>query len=260
MPFATNPDDSVRIHFHVEGSGPPLVLYHGFTGSLEDWRIVGLTELMSPSFQLILIDARGHGDSDKPHDPAAYTAPIRARDVVSVLDCLHIERAHFLGYSMGGWVGFCLAKYAPERFTSLAIGGADPYREEEDAEDYRRVATHLERGMEHFVGKWEAAGATFEPDERRIMIACDPLAMRAERLARAESPGLDDALTSTRLPSLIYAGALDEPTHSRAQRAAATMPNVTFMALPELDHYEVYHRADLVVPHAVSFFLSVSDS
>jgi pimeloyl-ACP methyl ester carboxylesterase len=91
MPDATN--DGVRIHYEREGNGPPLVLQHGFTGSLEGWRDSGYVDALKSAYELILIDARGHGRSDKPHDPAAYTLDKRAADVLAVLDDAGIERA-----------------------------------------------------------------------------------------------------------------------------------------------------------------------
>jgi pimeloyl-ACP methyl ester carboxylesterase len=77
--------------------------------------------------RLILIDARGHGASDKPHDPDAYELNRRVADVVAVLDALDIAKALFWGYSMGGWIGFGIAKYAKERVRALVIGGQQPY-------------------------------------------------------------------------------------------------------------------------------------
>jgi len=61
---------------------------------------------LKDDYQLILIDARGHGASDKPHDPEAYRTETMVADVVSVLNDLNIEKAHFLGYSMGGQIGW----------------------------------------------------------------------------------------------------------------------------------------------------------
>jgi len=117
MPYATN--QNVRIHYQVEGEGLPLVLQHGFSNSLDTWYERGYVDLLKHDYRLILIDARGHGASDKPHDPEAYALQLRAGDIVAVLDQLHIAHAHFFGYSMGGWIGFGLAQYAPERFPAL---------------------------------------------------------------------------------------------------------------------------------------------
>ena len=113
MPYASN--HGVRIHYEVMGDGPPLVLQHGFYGSGEDWIEFGYTEALRQKYRLILLDARGHGDSDKPHDPEAYTLQHMAADVVAVMDDLSIDKSHYLGYSMGGWIGYGMAKYAPAR-------------------------------------------------------------------------------------------------------------------------------------------------
>jgi hypothetical protein len=90
VPYADN--DGIRIHYEVEGVGPPLMLHHGFTISLEEWRRFGYVDALKSEYQVILIDARGHGASDKPHDPAAYEMARRAGDVVAVLDDLGSTR------------------------------------------------------------------------------------------------------------------------------------------------------------------------
>ena len=100
MPYATH--QSVRIHYQVEGAGPPLVLLHGFNSRLERWYESGYVESLRHDYHLILLDARGHGASDKPHERAAYAWPIPVADVLAVLDHLQIPQAHVLGYSMGG--------------------------------------------------------------------------------------------------------------------------------------------------------------
>jgi len=70
MPYVDN--NGIRIHYQVEGEGPPLVLQHGFTSSMRRWYLHGYVDAMKSAYQLVLVDARGHGQSDKPHDPAAY--------------------------------------------------------------------------------------------------------------------------------------------------------------------------------------------
>lgn len=94
---------------------------------------MGYVEALQHDYRLILVDAQGHGHSDKPHEPAAYEPQLFVADILAVLDHLHIAKAHFWGYSMGGRIGFATAKYAPERFSSFIIGGAHSYQENRDA-------------------------------------------------------------------------------------------------------------------------------
>ena len=70
MPYVNS--QGLRIHYQVEGDGPPLVLQHGFSDSLESWYDFGYVDALKPDYTLILVDARGHGQSGKPHDPDAY--------------------------------------------------------------------------------------------------------------------------------------------------------------------------------------------
>jgi len=121
MPYANN--NGVRIHYKVEGTGPPLVLIHGFLADLEYWRQLGYVEALKSSYRVILIDMRGHGQSDKPHEPAEYGETQRVGDILAVLDAEGVQRAHVWGYSKGGIDGFLLAHHAPERVASLITGG-----------------------------------------------------------------------------------------------------------------------------------------
>ena len=105
---------------------------------------------------MVLLDARGHEASDKPHDPAAYGLLNHVADVLAILEALQLSKAHFFGYSMGGLIGFGLAKYAPGRVESLVIGGAHPYADQSDVEafgpldggDPEAFLTALERVLE----------------------------------------------------------------------------------------------------------------
>jgi len=107
LSYAVN--NGVRIHYEIVGSGPPLILQHGFTQSAKDGYRAGYVEALKPHYQLILVDARGHGESDEPHDAAAYTLSSRVNDIVAVMDSIGILRADYWGYSMGGWIGFGMA-------------------------------------------------------------------------------------------------------------------------------------------------------
>ena len=136
MPYADN--RGIHIHYETEGDGPPLVLHHWSFTSLESWYDYGYVSALKDDYRLILLDARGHGASDKPHDPEAHELNKRVADIVAVLDDLGVGQAHFFGYSMGGWIGFGVARHAPERFRSLIIGGQHPYAQ--DMEEMRQLA------------------------------------------------------------------------------------------------------------------------
>src|SRR5579863_4559943 len=117
--------DGVRIHYQEAGAGIPVVLLHGYTSCCDaSWFTDGMAKELARTHRVIGIDARGHGRSDKPHDPAKYPGDRMASDVIEVLDRLGIARAHFHGYSMGGGLVAQLMARAPERFTTAGFGGS----------------------------------------------------------------------------------------------------------------------------------------
>ncbi|MDP2968607.1 MAG: alpha/beta hydrolase, partial [Deltaproteobacteria bacterium] len=132
----------VKIHYEVEGKGQPILQYHGAFQRVESWTDSGFVDAFKGSYKLIMMDVRGHGLSDKPHKPEAYRMKLLVSDAVAVLDDLSYDKAHFLGFSSGGYVGFGIMRYAPHRFNSLIIGGAQPFDEEMEL-DARRIDNWL---------------------------------------------------------------------------------------------------------------------
>lgn len=123
MPFATHRGQ--RIHYSVEGEGPTVVLQHGLFMDGPSWKSAGFVAAFK-GYRIVCIDSLGHGQSDKPADPALYSQSQRAGDIVAVLDDLGVQKVHLIGYSMGGWISTGVAKHHPERLASLVIGGWDP--------------------------------------------------------------------------------------------------------------------------------------
>jgi pimeloyl-ACP methyl ester carboxylesterase len=99
MPHVTN--SGMRIHFEAVGAGPMLVLQHGFSTGKDHWHGAGYVRELRDAYRLVLIDARGHGQSDRPHDPAAYSFQAMAADVIAVLDVLWPAARPFLGLFHG---------------------------------------------------------------------------------------------------------------------------------------------------------------
>jgi pimeloyl-ACP methyl ester carboxylesterase len=114
-----------RIHYAVQGSGPPVLLLHGAFGGGMNFLQTDFGQHLAARFRVIAPDSLGHGRSDSPSDPAGYGARRRAAQLEAVLDTLEIGRVHVVGYSMGGWMASSVATFHPERIASLAIGGWD---------------------------------------------------------------------------------------------------------------------------------------
>jgi pimeloyl-ACP methyl ester carboxylesterase len=258
MPYAANA--GVRIRYETEGHGPPLVLHIGFIGGLEDWIDAGYAAALRDRYRLILVDPRGQGGSDKPRDPAAYSARNRVGDVLAVLDAEGADRAHSWGYSLGGWVGFALGVFAADRVAALVVGGAHPF-----AGNPRPIAGDffldgMREGMAPFVAAREAEDPAYfvSAGERAQWLAGDVAALRAARLSNLTAPDLEpEAVAAIPVPTLIYAGSDDTPEPKR--RAADLLPNGAFVAIEGLDHAQAFNRADLVLPHVLAFLAGAPD-
>ncbi len=114
--------DGVRIRYVEQGSGEPIVPVHGFARNIERWVETGVIKNLAKDHRVIALDCRGHGKSDKPHDPKQY-GPEMGKDVVRLLDHLGIPKAHIVGYSMGGAITAHLLTMNPERFLTATLGG-----------------------------------------------------------------------------------------------------------------------------------------
>jgi pimeloyl-ACP methyl ester carboxylesterase len=242
MPFVIN--QGVRIHYQSEGAGPPLVLQHGYTQNLELWYLRGYVDALKAHYQLILIDARGHGASDKPHDRTAYVWPVMVVDVLAVLDDLKLTQAAFWGYSMGGAIVLGLAQHAPERVQALIVGGASAYA--------RPLPSVVPDGSnpEEFISWVEVLiAARASPEYRTRLLSSDTRALAA---AAQDRPSQEAGLSNMSMPALFYAGDKD-PVFSNARATAEQIPQAVFVPLPGLDHPEAFMRTDLVVPHALGF-------
>lgn len=114
----------VPIHYTDVGEGSPVVLVHGFAVSGEiNWRLPGVSRALAPDHRVITVDLRGHGRSGKPHAPESYGMNLML-DILRLLDHLGLERAHLVGYSLGGYVTLKAVVTAPRRLLSASLLGS----------------------------------------------------------------------------------------------------------------------------------------
>lgn len=135
---------------------------------------------------------------------------LKSDDVVAILDDLVIDKAHYIGYSLGGTTGYGVAKHAPERFNSIIIGGMHPYGPAGTNASVDERIEGLKKGMESVVASMEAAsGRQLPPERRAAMLDNDQKALIASSIELRDFEGIEDILSSMTMPCLLFVGEED---------------------------------------------------
>ncbi len=243
--------DGLQLHVEQQGSGPTVVLLHGFTGSTTTWG--SLTELLSPEFEVIAIDIVGHGESDAPAEVDRYRMERCTDDLVAVLAKLGHERATWLGYSMGARTALQLAVRHPKGVDALVLEGVTAGLPDA-AERAARIASdevlanRLDaEGLEAFIDFWQSIGLW---DTQVGMPAERIAALREQRMgsdpvglanslrgmgAGAQEP-VTDHLGEVNAPVLLVAGSLDQKFTGIAQELLDALPRAEFAAIEGVGH------------------------
>jgi pimeloyl-ACP methyl ester carboxylesterase len=240
-------NDGVRLRFEAHGQGSPLLLHHGFGGRGRDWADAGyVTQLVEAGFRVIMMDARGHGLSDKPHEVAAYATEARVRDIVAVLDAAEEEQVDYWGYSMGGWIGFALLHAYPTRVRHFVTGAAAPAPDAAFQEEAHASADALAAGDVNRLSQ----GDMSQDVASRMVAANDMQALAALQLATID--GLHADLATLRTPSLHYVGEFD-PLLEQSRHGAEQMPISQFEVLEGSDHLTAFLRSRQILALVLQF-------
>ena len=258
--------DGVKIHYIVEGKGEPLLVIHGLAGSIQEGS--GVKKALSKYFQVIAIDCRGHGQSEKPHDPDAYGMNM-IEDSIRLLDHLKIQKAHVFGYSMGGGIAIGIVGFHPERVLSAVVGGAAWFppgqRVDIPGLDWDDLAESLEQGKgiaPLLTGLTPEGDPQPTPEQLEIInkefnSTQDPLALAA--LIRNWGPSPTEAqIRSNKIPVLAVIGEKD-PTKKDVDRLIGLMPNLKVVVIPEANHMTA-PRDPLFIKNLNDFLLENSSS
>ncbi|TFL16342.1 alpha/beta fold hydrolase [Jannaschia formosa] len=237
--------DGTRIAYEVHGDGTPILLLHGFSDSRTSWTTAGYTDdLVSRGHLLVLVDARGHGESDRPIDPRAYSGRAMLADLSAVLDALQLPQAAAMGFSMGGVAALAAAAFLPERIASVVAIGAHPY-----AEDLSWLRELFSAGVSGWIEAIEANVGGLDPDTRRRMTANDPAALRAA--IATDRTDFSEAFAASGRPILAILG--DSDPRCEATGEMRKIPGVEVLSLAGADHFGSFFAARNALPEIAAF-------
>jgi pimeloyl-ACP methyl ester carboxylesterase len=231
--------NGVNIHYLVAGDGELVILLHGFIFSVGPaWVDGGFFADLSRTNRVAAMDLRGHGQSGKPYDPKRYGLEM-VGDVLRLMDRLESDKAHVVGYSLGGMLALKCLDVAPERLRSVVIGGAGWVREGDATHrSWVPLAEMLER-----VRPSETLSSHFwpNPDTRPprevqdLVDANDPAALAGVARGMLEMTVNEDVLRTNRVPTLAICGEQD-PLKANVLEMQSVMRDLEVRVVPEFDH------------------------
>jgi pimeloyl-ACP methyl ester carboxylesterase len=225
--------DGVSIFYEVHGGGPPLILTHGYSSTSAMWH--GQIEALAKQHQLILWDMRGHGQSDYPDDPLAYSEALTVADIAALLDTVGADKAVVGGLSLGGYMSLAFHRVHPERVRALLIIDTGPGFKKDDARETwnkraRDTGDRFERdGLDVLKNASRERSSVAHRNATGLALAAR--GMLAQRDAR-----VIESLPDIKVPSLVVVGADDTPFLAASDYMAAKIPGAQKVVIPNAGH------------------------
>lgn len=225
--------DGVKINYEVHGNGPPLILTHGYSLTSQMWQ--GQVEALSRHHRLILWDMRGHGRSDYPDDPDAYSEAQTVGDIAALLDEVGAERAIVGGLSLGGYMSLAFYGAHPERVRALLIIDTGPgFKKDEAREAWNKRAHDTAARYER-----EGLSVLESSSGERIDVThrdATGLAHAARGMLIQRDARVIELLPGITVPSLIVVGAEDTPFLAASEYMAAKIPGAKKRVIASAGH------------------------
>lgn len=212
--------DGNKIYYEVRGNGKPVLLVHGFIATSTSWKKSALySGLLNAGYKVIILDMRGNGRSDKPHDSTAYDNDAEAKDIMLLMDHLNIKQYSAIGYSRGSIITARLL-VLDKRVKTAVMGGmgtdfTNPYWPR------RIMFYHAMRGD----SVPELQGAVDYVKQQHL----DMLALAY--LQRSQPSTSKQVLSKIKTPVLVICGDKDSDNGSAAD-LAKLLPNADLATVP----------------------------
>ncbi len=204
--MATLNRNGVNLHYVDEGSGPAILLTHGFGASSRMWE--GQVEAFRDRYRIIAWDMRGHGDTDSPEDPSEYSEPATVADIAAILDACGVESAVVGGLSLGGYMSLAFNLAHPERTDALMLFDTGPgYNNPKGREGWNQFAIRRAEAFE--TRGLDSLGDSAEVKAARHRSA-EGLAKAARGMLTQRDASVIQSLTAIDKPTLVVTGADDQ--------------------------------------------------
>jgi pimeloyl-ACP methyl ester carboxylesterase len=225
--------DGVEIYYEVHGSGPPLLLTHGYSSTSEMWQ--GQIAALSKHHKLVLWDMRGHGRSDYPDDASAYSEALTVADMAALLDEVGADRAIVGGLSLGGYMSLAFYRAHPARVRALLIIDTGPGFKKDDAREAWNKRAH-DTG-DRFEREGLAALASGSRERSSVSHRdASGLARAARGMLTQRDARVIELLPEIKVPSLVVVGAEDAPFLAASDYMAAKIPAAKKVVIPTAGH------------------------
>jgi pimeloyl-ACP methyl ester carboxylesterase len=266
-------DDGVELAVEVAGRGPGLMLVHGFGGAKEDF--ADHIDALARDHMVVVFDHRGHGASDKPVDPAAYSLDRLVSDTLQVADAVGLDEFRLLGHSMGGMVARKVVLRAPERVAALVmmdttpgpVPGFDPAlmdaaadiaftRGKDALKELLDMAEVLETPAYHRLLRDREGYQEFE--DRKWDDLSEIMWGALVREIAHQSDDLDAMSEALRGPLLVVVGEQDDPFVDEAQRMKGVIADAELVVIPDAGHSPQFENPTAWIGAMTAFLACVA--
>jgi pimeloyl-ACP methyl ester carboxylesterase len=224
--------DGVRIYYEVHGTGPAILLSHGYSATSAMW--TGQVGPFSEGNTLILWDMRGHGNSDSPANPAEYSEALTTADMAALLDAVGAPTAVIGGLSLGGYMSLSFNVAYPQRVDALMLFDTGPgYRSDNGRAGWNKIAAQRAKELE--TKGLAALGSSGEVAVSRHRSA-QGLAHAARGMLAQTDGRVMASLPEIEVPTLVLVGALDEPFLAATDYMASKIPGATRVVIEGAGH------------------------
>ena len=264
--------NGVELYYEETGEGTPVVFVHEFAGDCRSWELQ--VRHFSRRYRCITYNARGYPPSEVPENPADYSQDIAVADLLGVLDHLNIERAHVVGFSMGGFCSLIFGLRHPERALSLVVAGCG-YGSDADRSKFERdveliAGRMVDEGMEkvaEFYGRGPTRVQFMDNDPRgwgeffEQLKASSSLGhantLLGVQKTRPSVPQLEAEMKSLTVPTLIMTGDEDEPCLEPGLMMKRAIPSAGLVVMPKAGHAINLEYPDAFNGHLAELFAQV---